>query len=59
MTAGGDIESIALFDEASPVANPAFDITPSRYVTALITEHGIVEPNGVALKELRARIGRR
>ncbi|MFQ5594716.1 MAG: S-methyl-5-thioribose-1-phosphate isomerase, partial [Anaerolineae bacterium] len=27
-----------------PVANPAFDITPHRYVTAIITEKGIVYP---------------
>ena len=26
------------------VANPAFDITPARYITAFITERGIVHP---------------
>ena len=26
------------------VANPAFDVTPARYVTAIITEHGIAYP---------------
>ncbi len=26
------------------VFNPAFDVTPARYVTAIITEHGIVRP---------------
>jgi methylthioribose-1-phosphate isomerase len=26
------------------VANPAFDVTPHRYVTGIITEHGIVYP---------------
>ncbi|MDP2868868.1 S-methyl-5-thioribose-1-phosphate isomerase [Methyloversatilis sp.] len=30
----------------SPVANPAFDITPAHLVTALITERGIVYPAG-------------
>ncbi len=25
--------------------NPAFDITPARYVTALVTEHGVMEVN--------------
>ena len=25
-------------------AHPAFDITPAKYVTAIITEHGILEP---------------
>jgi methylthioribose-1-phosphate isomerase len=28
----------------SPVANPAFDVTPSRLVTGLITERGLVPP---------------
>ena len=28
--------------EGCPVANPAFDVTPNRYVTALITERGII-----------------
>ncbi|EDX85408.1 methylthioribose-1-phosphate isomerase [Synechococcus sp. PCC 7335] len=28
----------------TPVFNPAFDITPSKYITALITEKGIVYP---------------
>jgi len=32
------------------VANPAFDVTPSRYVTGIITE------NGVARKPYRARL---
>jgi len=26
------------------VRNPAFDITPARYVTAIITERGIARP---------------
>lgn len=30
-------------DEAD-VANPAFDVTPSKYITAIITEHGIACP---------------
>lgn len=30
--------------EGTRVANPAFDVTPAQYITAIITEHGIVEP---------------
>lgn len=33
--------SIRLTPEAAHIRNPAFDITPSRYVTAIITERGI------------------
>ncbi len=35
------------------VRNPAFDVTPARFVTALITEAGIVEsPNKSKLEKL-------
>jgi methylthioribose-1-phosphate isomerase len=35
------------------VENPAFDVTPNKYVTAIITERGIARaPYGEALKEL-------
>jgi methylthioribose-1-phosphate isomerase len=27
--------------DGTPVANPAFDVTPARLVTALITERGV------------------
>lgn len=30
--------------EGTSVANPAFDITPAAYITAIITERGVVEP---------------
>ena len=41
----GQITRITLFGEDTPVANPAFDVTPASLVTSLITEHGIFEPN--------------
>jgi methylthioribose-1-phosphate isomerase len=30
--------------EGAPVANPAFDVTPHRYVTGIVTENGIAYP---------------
>jgi len=30
--------------EGVPVANPAFDVTPYRYITAIVTEKGIIYP---------------
>ncbi len=30
--------------EGSPVANPAFDVTPAEYITAFVTEAGIAYP---------------
>lgn len=32
---------VAVAPEGTPVENPAFDVTPNRYVTAIITENGI------------------
>jgi len=29
---------------AKDVLNPAFDITPSKYITGIITEKGIIKP---------------
>jgi len=30
--------------DGAPVINPAFDVTPAKYVTALITERGVIRP---------------
>jgi methylthioribose-1-phosphate isomerase len=53
----GGVGSIELFDAASPAANPAFDVTPARYVTGLITEHGVFDANPSSLAALRAKMG--
>ena len=37
----GEIRSVLLTPQESPAANFAFDVTPARLVTALITERGI------------------
>jgi methylthioribose-1-phosphate isomerase len=34
---------VAILPEGSPAANPAFDITPARLVTKLVTERGVCE----------------
>lgn len=39
----GEIKTVLLTPEASPSANYAFDVTPSRLVTGLITERGICD----------------
>ena len=38
------VGSTRLTPEAARIRNPAFDITPHRYVSAIITEHGIARP---------------
>jgi methylthioribose-1-phosphate isomerase len=39
-TSAGTIETVRVVPEASPALNLAFDVTPARLVTALITERG-------------------
>ncbi len=47
------IRGVRIAPEGVGVKNPAFDITPHRYVSAIITERGIVrEPYGEGLRKL-------
>lgn len=41
LTSGGVIERVLLTPEDSPAANYAFDVTPARLISGLITERGI------------------
>jgi methylthioribose-1-phosphate isomerase len=38
--ADGSIATMRIVSAGSPAANPAFDVTPARLVTGLITERG-------------------
>jgi methylthioribose-1-phosphate isomerase len=40
-TAEGAMATVRITPEASPVANFAFDVTPARLVSGLITERGL------------------
>jgi len=40
-TDGGEVVAIQLTPDGSAALNPAFDVTPARLVTALITERGV------------------
>jgi len=45
------IQGVNIAPEGTQAANPAFDITPSQYITAIITERGIIkEPYTERLK---------
>jgi len=48
-TADGRIETVRVVPEGSRVANYAFDVTPARLVTGLITERGVLRPERAAL----------
>ncbi len=38
------IEGVPIAPEGVRVGNPAFDVTPHKYITALVTERGVVYP---------------
>jgi len=38
------INGVAIAPEGVPVYNPAFDVTPHKYITAIITEEGVCYP---------------
>jgi S-methyl-5-thioribose-1-phosphate isomerase len=42
------LEGVRLAPEGTRALNPAFDVTPARYVTAFVTERGIVRPRELA-----------
>ena len=47
------IQGVSIAPEGIQAANPAFDVTPHRYITAIITERGIVkEPYIDSLKAI-------
>jgi methylthioribose-1-phosphate isomerase len=48
-TADGRIEAVRLVPDGSPVANYAFDVTPARLITGLITERGVIAADRAAL----------
>ena len=48
----GNIKKIQIYPKNSKAMNLAFDVTPAKYVTGLITEKGICEASERGLKEL-------
>ena len=47
-----NIKKIRIYPKKSKVVNLAFDVTPAKYVTGLITEKGICEASKDGLKKL-------
>src|SRR5258705_5532223 len=52
-TATGEVVTVMIAPEGSRAANFAFDVTPARYVTALITERGVCTASAKGLAQLR------
>jgi len=51
-TEAGEVVTVDVLPEGSPAANPAFDVTPARLVTALITERGVCPASEAGLLSL-------
>jgi len=51
-SASGRIETVRLVPERSPALNLAFDVTPARLVTGLITERGVCSASRAGLQKL-------
>ena len=51
-TDAGDVTTVSITPDGSPVANYAFDVTPARLVTGLITERGVAEASRAGLAAL-------
>lgn len=51
-TAAGALETVRIVPEGSRALNPAFDVTPARLVTGLITERGVCAASRDGLKSL-------
>ena len=50
----GEMRRVRSAAPGSPALNYAFDVTPARLVTALVTEHGCTAPDADAMKRLHA-----
>jgi methylthioribose-1-phosphate isomerase len=48
----GEVVTVRVTPEGSPVANYGFDVTPARLVTALITERGVCAASTEGLRSL-------
>jgi methylthioribose-1-phosphate isomerase len=51
-TSEGVLATVNILPEGSPAANPAFDVTPARLVTGIITERGVSPATAEGLRRL-------
>ena len=54
----GSVVAVALTPDDSPAANYAFDVTPARLVSGLITERGVCRASAEGLRDLFPERGR-
>jgi methylthioribose-1-phosphate isomerase len=54
----GEMQNVRLIPAGSNTANPAFDVTPARLVTGIITEQGVYSPADLVSSQLsKASLG--
>lgn len=53
--ANGEVVQVRISPDATQAANPAFDVTPARLVTGLITERGVAQASEQGLRSLFPR----
>lgn len=46
------LHEVLVCSPGSPALNPAFDVTPAKYITGIITEKGIISAKEAAIKKL-------
>jgi methylthioribose-1-phosphate isomerase len=51
-TSSGDVVDVLIAPETTPARNDAFDVTPARLVTGLVTERGVCAASPAALESL-------
>ncbi len=51
-TEDGRVQQVRVSPDATPAGNPAFDVTPARLVTGLITERGVTVASAEGLADL-------
>jgi len=51
-TKSGRMETILVSSPGSRAYNPAFDVTPAKYITGIITEKGLIKPSHQSIKSL-------
>ena len=54
-TQAGELAEIDITVRGVKAANPAFDVTPAKYVTGLITEAGIIEASTQGLRSIQEK----
>jgi methylthioribose-1-phosphate isomerase len=54
------IDGHRIAPEGVKAGNPAFDVTPNRYISGIVTEYGVIRPPfDVNLQKLAAEVERR